>query len=945
MLIFGGSLSVLEYSNEIYVLDLDSSKWIKASPNGTIPKPRHGHSFTNFALNKMLLFGGYNFSQGESDFYNDMHILNTETFTWEKVESSGSIPMTRDKHSMTHIGGNRYLLFGGHNFDQYFSAIHVFDTGTLEWTSPETRGNRAPAARDGHTMVSLGDGRILLWGGSSGGENYFNDMWSLDPREMKWEKQEAKGKWPAPRSGHTMTLANGRVFVFGGLGIGDLFYNDTFMLSIGDDIEKLVKGIDTELSVRKSSPSHSNIMEKQQSKIIEQQSKIIEQQQQQHFPKPNSMHNSKKSKQFNFRQNGIQTPDNQTYHFHLTKAFSQNIRPRTYSIDENRSNFPFGIQIPNAYDYNSQHFISPTITNQEAKNPEAISRLYYEQNVLNFNDIIIDGFYDPGRSSSFLSFPEHQKEEVDVNSREILLVDINVDKPLETFRNNTVSTLKSIPDARTRVLLLSLMVSNLFGGSHNPNIVFENSLNIRQLKKRFKSNIIPIGFINYGLCRHRAIMFKYISDSLNIVEDDHNLMIYTRVVRGVYANPQEADEIGGHVWNIVRVYGTDYVLDVMFEPSKLQETRSWRSSNYFRIRRQKENLFIVGGTGASIHSTLGLEFMIDKARKDDLSEDSKDSNQDEKIINPNINTNNINDFQEILENSNNIQKTKNIEENNQLKNPKWEIKPKDFIRGEMIGVGEFGVVYKGKWLGIDIAIKTLLVQDLQENEIFEFKQDLMEISNLRHPKLVQFLGASFEPPNISIINEFIPKKTLRHILQNKKIEIQTSTALQWAIDIAKTMHYLHSCNPCVVHHDLKTDNILVGNDNSIKISDFGFLKTKKIIANKTNRGMGNPAFTAPEILKNEDYTNKSDIYSFGILLWEITTREIPFHQMNPLQLAIAVLSQGKRPTIPYSCPPQVAALIKSCWDEKPESRPTFEVVYQNLEKIDETLKKEPNDKN
>ncbi|KAJ3449531.1 serine/threonine-protein kinase edr1 [Anaeramoeba flamelloides] len=1220
-ILFGGSMSLLDYSNELYQLDFEAGKWYKYPSNQFTPNPRHGHTMNVISKHQMCLFGGYNFSQGDCDFYNDLHLLDFETMNWKEIECTGDVPKSRDKHTLTCIGRNQYLLFGGHNFDQYFSEVHILDVHTQKWMLPEIRGRQRPMARDGHTTIEIGDGRILLWGGSSGGENFLKDLWTMDPREMRWKKQEVKGKTPGPRSGHSMDLVDGRIFVFGGLGIGENFYNDLSMLSIGHDVDKFVKKEERDISIMKRGEERINHMQ------INRRERI---------------NNSKRLSKEIFNSSSDEWNPNKKTHFP-----SNSIKPSM--------------------------IFNPTITTNLIKNPEITSKLYYEENILNFNDIITDGFYDGGRGNSFFSLEKFEEQNVSVGDREVLVINAKLDKALETFRNNTVYLLSSISEVRDRILLLSLIVSDLFGGSHNPKIVELSVNNIRELKVALESNVIPIGHINFGLCRHRAIMFKYLADCLNIIEKDSNLKIPCKLVRGVYARNKEAEQIGGHVWNVVRLSGNDYVLDVMFEPAKLQNRKGWRASKYFRIKRKEDRVVIAGGTGASLQIASSIELQrgliekqkelerknkkIKKPKKSNLKKKSnkgnrkipslknktnipvetnntqkdKKKNLDEqmegfsssdsdlefktsleqklpknlhkspfssssasleespkscsssssstssitstpsslssssdeeqekknnnllnkkknKVNEPNPDfksssksesenengdggsndndddddhhhhdnhdQNNINygggndnnakggknkvkkkhkkrsnsdrlslesnkfkkpkgqrkrststkvnkknEKMEIrdkiitnkdkndtqssnIENSkkNNIstiskkvnknykkkkhshnhkekekekekgkerekekrekkeRKTKsqenrkkktekvsanmtttttatgmssgttstnisNLENNKNKKKSRktksrnkysldlrggynfqfrsnkisWKIKSDKLRRVNILGVGSIGVVYRTKWLGIDVAQKTLFVQNFDKQFMETFKKEVSIMSEMRHPNIVQFLGGCFESPNISLIHEYLPKKTLRNVLRDPKFVIDANLAINWAIQIAKGMYFLHHKN--VLHGDLKTENILVANDLSLKISDFGLDLVKKKTSSITNRGMGSPVFLSPETLKNENITKKSDVYSFSIILWEIITRELPFQNLTPMQTALTIVNNQTRPTIPQSCPKSLEILMKQCWDEEPKNRPEFEHLYKQLEKIGDEINK------
>jgi len=90
---------------------------------------------------------------------------------------------------------------------------------------------------------------------------------------------------------------------------------------------------------------------------------------------------------------------------------------------------------------------------------------------------------------------------------------------------------------------------------------------------------------------------------------------------------------------------------------------------------------------------------------------------------------------------------------------------------------------------------------------------------------------------------------------------------------------------------------------------------------------------APEVIKNESYTESADVYSFGVIMWEVVARQPPFHGLQTMQIAYAVANQGLRPTIPSTCPPSLAALITDCWQTDPRHRPTFAVILERLNSV------------
>lgn len=199
---------------------------------------------------------------------------------------------------------------------------------------------------------------------------------------------------------------------------------------------------------------------------------------------------------------------------------------------------------------------------------------------------------------------------------------------------------------------------------------------------------------------------------------------------------------------------------------------------------------------------------------------------------------------------------------------------------------------------------------------------------LRHPNVVMFLGAcTRNPQTLAIVLEYCSNGTLYSLLQDRKKELTLSEKIDLAIGVAKGMYYLHSNPTPVLHRDLKSLNVLLDKNNTPKIADYGWTR---LMAEKMTGKVGTFQWMAPEVIKCETYTEKADVYSFGIVLWEIYTREPPFNSMTGVQVSVAVAENGLRPTIPSDCPKQLAQLMQICWDVNPNKRLAFSEILAEL---------------
>ncbi|MCL7039497.1 hypothetical protein MKW94_006229 [Papaver nudicaule] len=253
----------------------------------------------------------------------------------------------------------------------------------------------------------------------------------------------------------------------------------------------------------------------------------------------------------------------------------------------------------------------------------------------------------------------------------------------------------------------------------------------------------------------------------------------------------------------------------------------------------------------------------------------------------------------------------------------WEIPWEDIQTGERIGLGSYGEVYHADWNGTEVAVKKFLDQDLCGDALEQFRCEVRIMLRLRHPNVVLFMGAVTRPPNLSILTEFLPRGSLYRLLHRPNIHLDEKRRLRMALDVAKGMNYLHTSHPTIVHRDLKSPNLLVDKNWVVKVADFGLSRLKHHTFLSSKSTAGTPEWMAPEVLRNEPSNEKCDVYSFGVILWELTTMRMPWSGMNPMQVVGAVGFQNRRLEIPKEVDPVVAKIICDCWQSDPNLRPSF----------------------
>lgn len=262
---------------------------------------------------------------------------------------------------------------------------------------------------------------------------------------------------------------------------------------------------------------------------------------------------------------------------------------------------------------------------------------------------------------------------------------------------------------------------------------------------------------------------------------------------------------------------------------------------------------------------------------------------------------------------------------------RFEIEPHEVRFAEQIGSGGFGVVFRGKFRGQLVAIKKIHANALSNAaSIAEFQSEVAVLCTLAHPNILKFMGACVKPPNLMIVTEFMARGTLFDILHQSSMKVTWAMRRRMALDSCRGMRYLHDSK--LLHRDLKSSNIMVDENFKCAIGDFGLTRISHgAVAAQMTGQCGTFQYMAPEILSSKPYSEKADVFSFGILLWELVARKLPFFGMQPMQVGIAVSQQGLRPTMPPKCPAPLEKLMRACWDQNPNKRPSFAQVQVILE--------------
>ncbi|XP_012888071.1 PREDICTED: mitogen-activated protein kinase kinase kinase 10 [Dipodomys ordii] len=262
---------------------------------------------------------------------------------------------------------------------------------------------------------------------------------------------------------------------------------------------------------------------------------------------------------------------------------------------------------------------------------------------------------------------------------------------------------------------------------------------------------------------------------------------------------------------------------------------------------------------------------------------------------------------------------------------------------EIIGVGGFGKVYRALWQGEEVAVKAARLDPERDPAVTaeQVRQEARLFGALQHPNIIALRGACLSPPNLCLVMEYARGGALSRVLAGRRVP--PHVLVNWAVQVARGMNYLHNDAPVpIIHRDLKSINILILEaienhnlaDTVLKITDFGLArewhKTTKMSA------AGTYAWMAPEVIRLSLFSKSSDVWSFGVLLWELLTGEVPYREIDALAVAYGVAMNKLTLPIPSTCPEPFARLLEECWDPDPHGRPDFGSILKRLEVIEQS---------
>ncbi|XP_041129214.1 RAF proto-oncogene serine/threonine-protein kinase-like isoform X2 [Polyodon spathula] len=274
----------------------------------------------------------------------------------------------------------------------------------------------------------------------------------------------------------------------------------------------------------------------------------------------------------------------------------------------------------------------------------------------------------------------------------------------------------------------------------------------------------------------------------------------------------------------------------------------------------------------------------------------------------------------------------------------WEIEAKEVMLLSRIGSGSFGTVYKGKWHG-DVAVKILKVTNPTPEQFQAFRNEVAVLRKTRHVNILLFMGYMTKG-NLAIVTQWCDGSSLYKHMHVQETKLQIFQLIDIARQTAQGMDYLHAKN--IIHRDMKSNNIFLHEGLTVKIGDFGLatVKARWSGSHQVEQPSGSILWMAPEVIRMEDnnpYSFQSDVYSYGIVLYELMTGELPYSQIANRDQIIFMVGRGylspDLSKLYKSCPKAMKRLVADCIKQKKDDRPLFPQILSSIELLQHSLPK------
>jgi serine/threonine protein kinase len=259
-----------------------------------------------------------------------------------------------------------------------------------------------------------------------------------------------------------------------------------------------------------------------------------------------------------------------------------------------------------------------------------------------------------------------------------------------------------------------------------------------------------------------------------------------------------------------------------------------------------------------------------------------------------------------------------------------------------VGRGAFSVVYRGRLVatGEDVAVKVLQQEEWANSPdlVLDFRAEVAVMKAVHHPNVLHLIGACTQP-SLRLVSEFCHRGNLFDTLHRDRHQHPTfSKVLSWSLRLslalgeARGMAFLHTAFPMpLIHRDLKSLNLLISKQWTLKISDFGLSRFR---GRTRSEQCGTPQWMSPEMIRGSaDYDEKIDVFSFGVNLWELATRRIPWEGVVDVKRRVGEGDRLSFARVDRECPEDLVKLAQRCFQEDPKLRPTFPDIVVELKRI------------
>jgi len=452
----------------------------------------------------------------------------------------------------------------------------------------------------------------------------------------------------------------------------------------------------------------------------------------------------------------------------------------------------------------------------------------------------------------------------------VLLVDRSVDRRLSELVESTVKKLGKGSDSATKVMAAALLVSEVLGRS---------TADVAAMERASE------GLVLESLATDGTVMMGDILANREKRQQGAGGARHRAVLLKAYcdwlglAPCALCRDAAGCTWNTVTIDGVNYVVDVVLDPGAMYEEDSARATEYTsRLKQVRPS----------------------KAAAPSLAD--------------------------------NLQ--------GRMARPPWHVEPweVEFSRGDRAGRGGFGEVFRGRWAGQSVAVKEVKDTSPTDGDVCEFVLEISLLSGLSHPNIVRFWRGCVDmrrgSRTLLLVTEFMDRGILSDLLHGETPGPELDEGQSWVIcqGTARGIGYLHQVG--VLHLDLKSPNVLLNSHFQCKLCDFGLSKvTEHVGAHTTLKGVS-PVWAPPEMFDDSvgHISEKADVYSFGIIVFEVFTKSVPYAEVGQMHLT-RIKSKGQLPTFPPDLAPDVVEFARACLAHRPGDRISVQGALKQIQSI------------